>query len=174
MQAGPNESLTVALADQFDEPRSGPFHFFDDRHERAFQSAFAECRVRRVSGSRLRNNEGRFQFVAPWAGIPTKEQHLTYYALCLPEHAIPVRVLATDPRSRREHKKVVVRDDQRERFVVYLEWKSSHGSFDFRLEVDFRIAEDEFPSSEFRDETTTQDDAYRKRTNARLHPVDRM
>jgi len=160
MQAEQGERLTVAFADEFDDSRSGPFHFFDDRHELAFQSAFAECKVRHVSSSRLRSSEGMFHFLTSWAGIPTESQRLSYYALCLPEYAIPVRVRLTDPRSGREYKKAIVRDDQRGRFVLYLECRSSHGSFDFALEVDFRIAEGEFRSSEFRDETTTPGGAY--------------
>ncbi|MDO9482596.1 MAG: hypothetical protein Q8S96_06500 [Hydrogenophaga sp.] len=155
MQADYGDRLIVAFADEYEESRSGPFHFLDDRHESAFQKAFAECRSLRVSSSRFSARNGIFHFVTSWAGIPTERQRLSYYAICLPEHAIPTSVRFTDPRSRREYKKVIVRDDQRQRFILYLECRSSHGTFDFALEVDFRIAADEFAIAEFKDETTS-------------------
>ncbi len=156
MQAEYGGRLIVAFADEYEESRSGPFHFLDDRHERAFKKAFAECKSRRVSSARFSSaRDGAFHFVTSWVGIPTERQRLSYYALCLPEHAIPTNVKFTDPRSGREYKKAIVRDDQRQRFILYLECRSSHGTFDFALEVDFRIDEDEFRLAEFRDETTT-------------------
>jgi hypothetical protein len=155
MQAEHGGRLTVAFADEYEEPRSGPFHFLDELHESAFRNAFAECKSRRVHSSRFTSSDGLFHFHTSWLGIPTERRHLSYYALCLPEHAIPTRVRFTDPRSEREYKKAVVRDDQRERYVLYLACRSSHGAFDFALEVDFRISAEEFASSEFCDETTT-------------------
>lgn len=155
MQAEYGDRLIVAFADEYEEPRSGPFHFLDDQHEKAFRKAFAECKSRRVSSSRFSTSNGIFHFVTSWTGIPTERQRLSYYALCLPEHAIPLSVKFTDPRSGREYRKAIVRDDQRQRFILYLECRSSYGTFDFALEVDFRIAEEEFAPAEFRDETTT-------------------
>lgn len=155
MQAEHGERLTIAFADEYEEPRSGPFHFLDDRHESAFRRAFAECKTRRVSGSRFSCSDGVHHFLTSWAGIPTERQRLSYYALCLPAHAIPTKVRFTDPRSGREYKKTIVRDDQCERFVLYLECRSSHGAFDFSLEVNFQITAEKFQSFEFRDDTTT-------------------
>jgi len=155
MQAGAGERLTVAFADEYDDERSGPFHFLNDRHERQFQKAFAECKVRKVSEARFSSSNGNFRFLTSWAGIPTERQRLSYYALCLPEHALPVRVTFTDPRSGREYKKAVVRDGLRRRFVLYLECRSSHGSFDFTLDVEFRANEGDFQSFTFRDEMTS-------------------
>jgi len=155
MQAEQGEHLIVAFADEYEEPRSGPFHFLDDRHESAFQSTFAECKSRRVSGTRFRSNGGLFTFLTAWSGIPTERQRHSYYALCLPEHAIPLRVRFQDPRSGREYKKSIVRDDQRMRFVLYLECRSSFGTFDFSLDVDFRISIEEFTSVDFHDDTTS-------------------
>ncbi|RKP50779.1 hypothetical protein [Trinickia fusca] len=155
MHAKYGDAITVAFADEYEEPRSGPFHFLDDRHERHFAQAFAECKVRKVSSARLSCNDGEFRFLTSWAGIPTERQRLSYYALCLPQGAVPTRVRFTDPRSGREFKKAVVRDGQRDRFVLYLECRSSHGAFDFALEVAFRVDPEIFPSFTFDDETTS-------------------
>lgn len=160
MQADYGDRLIVAFADEYEEPRSGPFHFLDDRHESAFQKAFAECKRRRVSSSRFFERNGISHFVTSWAGIPTERQRLSYYAICLPEHAIPTSVRFTDPRSGWEYKKAIVRDDQRQRFILYLECRSSNGTFDFALEVDFRVDEDNFALAEFSDENTSPYGAY--------------
>lgn len=160
MQADYGDRLIVAFADEYEEPRSGPFHFLDDRHESAFQKAFAECKIRRVSSSRLSERNGISHFVTSWAGIPTERQRLSYYAICLPEHAIPTSVRFTDPRSGWEYKKAIVRDDQRQRFILYLECRSSNGTFDFTLEVDFRVDEDNFALAEFSDENTSPYGSY--------------
>lgn len=155
MNANHPERLLVAFAGEYEEPRSGPFHFLDDGHESEFRRAFAECKSRRVSRSRFSSVDGAFHFESSWAGVRTKEYSLSYYALCLPEYAIPSKVVFTDPRSHREYKKSVVRDDQRNRFILYLECRSSFGSFDFSLEVDFRVSPEEFAHAEFNDSSTT-------------------
>jgi hypothetical protein len=160
MQARSGEQLIVAFAHEYEEIRSGPFHFLNDQHEARFQRDFAECKSRRLSSSRFYKLDSGFHFNTSWEGIPTKKYRLSYYALCLPQHAIPLKVRFFDPRSGREYKKTVVRDDQRERFVLYLECRSSHSAFDFSLETDFRISQDEFLQTEFRDETTSPDGAY--------------
>ncbi|OIN50322.1 hypothetical protein [Pseudomonas costantinii] len=155
MQAKYPQPLIVAFAGEYDESRSGPFHFLDNGHEREFQKAFAKCDSRRLSHSKFSNKNGTYHFVSSWAGIPTKEYRLSYYALCLPEHAIPSKVVFCDPRNNREYKKSIVRDDHRQRFILYLECRSSFGTFDFSLEVDFLISSEKFAVAEFKDDTTT-------------------
>lgn len=160
MRADYGEPLTIAFADEYEEPRSGPFHFLDTRHEHRFAKAFAECKVRQVSGTRFNVEDGVYRFLTSWAGIPTERQRLSYYALCLPQSAVPRQVRFTDPRSGREFRKAVIRDDQRNRFVLYLECRSSHGAFDFALEVLFQIEPDTFQWYKFEDATTSPYGAY--------------
>ncbi|WP_312834055.1 hypothetical protein [Comamonas sp.] len=155
MQADYGDPLIVAFADEYEEFRNGPFHFLNDRREKEFQKGFAECKSRKVSSSRFSMCNDIFHFVTSWVGIPTERQRLSYYAICLPEHAIPITVKFTDSRSRREYKKAIIRDDQRQRFILYLECRCSRGTFDFALEVDFRVSKEEFALAEFRDENTT-------------------
>jgi hypothetical protein len=156
MRSEPGNDLIIAFAGEYDEERSGPFHFLDGRHEKTFSAAFAECKMRKVSRVRLQSDNGRFRFQTSWLGIPTERRRLSYYALSLPEFAIPNTVTFTDPRSPREYRKSVVRDDQRNRFVLYLECRSSHGLFDFLLNVDFEINPNAFARASFRDETTSE------------------
>jgi hypothetical protein len=170
MQAEYGDRITVALANEYDEPRSGPFHFLDEHHEASFARAFAECKVRKLAANRFRVNDERYSFRTSWAGIPTERQRLSYYALCLPEYAVPSNIRFTDPRSGREYKKSVVRDDHRRRYVLYLECRSSYGSFDFTLETDFRILPRQFHESEFTDPTTIP---YGAHTDAYEYLLDR-
>jgi hypothetical protein len=154
LQAEYGKPLTVAFASEYDEPRSGPFHFLDRDYERAFDERFAECRSRKVSGDRLRTDLKTTIFSTSWTGIPTKSKRISYYALSLPRFSVPNNVRFFDPRSGRDYKKVVARDDANCRFILYLECRSSYGTFDFGLEVDFETSQEKFASAEYNDETT--------------------
>ena len=156
MHADFGEPLTVSFADAYEDERSGPFHFLDSHHEQAFRNAFAECRARRLGSTRFSRVNDRFVLRTSWTGIPTERHRLSYYALSLPEFAIPGSVRLADPRSGREYRKTVVRDDQRRRFALYLECRSSHGVFDFVLDVDFEISRDRFLQATFNDATTAE------------------
>lgn len=156
MKADYGDHVTIAFADEYDEPRSGPFHFLDRRHERLFESGFAECSARKLTPSRYKQTERGYHFNTSWAGIPTERGRLSYYALSLPEYSVPTRVRFWDPRTGREFGKTVDRDDQRNRFVLYLECRSSHGSFNFALEVDFVYAPEQFQSADYRDDNTSE------------------
>ncbi|MBC9248389.1 hypothetical protein H4P12_17115 [Paracoccus sp. 11-3] len=155
MKAGSGDHVTVAFADEYDEPRSGPFHFLDRKQERAFSEGFAECSARKLTASRYRVTERGYEFNTSWRGVLTERGRLSYYAVSLPEHAIPVSVRFFDLRSGREYQKSVNRDDQRKRFVLYLECRSSHGSFDFGLEVRFVVSAEDFYAAQYVDESTT-------------------
>ena len=64
----------------------------------------------------------------------------------------------TDPhRFGKQYGKTVYRDDQRNRFVTYLEWRSSRGTFDFDLRASFRIDPHAFGTYRYTDHHT---DAY--------------
>jgi hypothetical protein len=156
MHADFGKPLTVSFADAYDEEHSGPFHFLDSHQEQAFRNAFAECRARRLGATRFMRVNDRFRLRTEWVGIPTERNRLSYYALSLPEFAIPCSVRFVDPRSGREYRKTVVRDDQSKRFVLYLECRSAHGAFDFVLDVEFEISDDRFPQATFKDGTTAE------------------
>ena len=150
--------IVVAFADEYDEQRSGPFHFLDKNDAKRFEQGFADCRVRKVGRAYFHFANGIFHFEAKWSGIPTERQWLSYYALSLPEFAIPVRLSIADPhRPGKEYGRAIRRDDARRRYVIYLECSSSIGRFDFVISCDFEINEERFLASEYRDSKTAQD-----------------
>lgn len=149
--------VTVAFPEEYQDQRSGPFHFLNREEERRFSEGFATAQVRRVGPDRFKVSEGRYVFITSWQGIPTERNYLTYYALSLPEQAVPEKIRVSDPHSGHEYKKHVTRDDDRKRFVIYIECRSSRGMFDFKLETAFRIAPADFPGAAYQDEKT---DAY--------------
>jgi hypothetical protein len=140
-------SMTVALANEYAEPRVGPFHFLDPKDEQSFSEGFATGKVRKLSETRFKNEDGHYRFHTSWLGIPTARGELSYYALSLPEFAIPETVELSDPRSQRPYNKTVLKDEDRHRFVLYLECRSSHGTFDFQLDASFRIDKKEFENA---------------------------
>jgi predicted DNA-binding protein YlxM (UPF0122 family) len=151
MQADPGRTLTIALADEFDEPHSGPFHFLDEHHKEIFEKGFAECKAWKLSESNFAVVDGDYCFRNSWQGIPTGRNCLSCYSLSLPEFAVPTEIRFKDPHSDREYSKSVIRDNRRNRFVAYLECRSSYGSFDFLLEVRFRRDPDKFRSTTYTD-----------------------
>ncbi|MGD0544811.1 MAG: hypothetical protein ABSB65_10405 [Candidatus Acidiferrales bacterium] len=149
-----DREMTVAFANEYAEPHSGPFHFLDEEHEQAFRKGFASCKVRKLSNDRFKVVDGEYEFQTSWLGIPTERGSLSYYALSLPEYAIPKTVEFVDPRSGHRYSQRVIKDADRMRFVIYLECRSSHGEFDFKLDVTFRISQTEFGTAAYGDGDT--------------------
>jgi|688.fasta_scaffold201919_2 hypothetical protein len=146
--------LVVAFADEYDEHRAGPFHFLDPTMSRAYDRGFASAQARKVSRKNFHVDGEVFHFETSFQGIPTKPNCLTYYALSLPEYAIPETISVFDPHSGREYRKNVTRDDVRNRFVVYLECRSSRGVFDFELKTQFKIDRVAFSTADYSDAKT--------------------
>jgi hypothetical protein len=150
--------IVVAFADEYDDRRSGPFHFLDEEDARQFEDGFARCRIRKIGRSHFHFDGQTYHFDTSWSGIPTERHQLSYYALSLPDFAIPVGLSVTDPHlTGREYKRTIMRDDSRQRYVIYLECSSSFGLFDFVISCDFQINERDFFVSEYRDLKTQQD-----------------
>lgn len=171
MQPDFRKPLVVAFGDEYEEPRTGPFHFLDERYDFAFRESFASCRVRRVSASRFRLEGDIYTFETSWHGIPTQKHSLTYYALSLPDFAIPESIILTDPHMfGKQYGKTVYRDDQRNRFVIYLECRSSRGTFDFELRTSFTINHREFGAYSYSD---THTDSHHRQYDEYKHFIPR-
>jgi len=157
MEADRNYTLWIALADEYDDPREGPFHFLDRRYAERFSREFGECPARRVGKSRFRRLNDCYEFSTSWQGIPTKRNELSYYALSLPEYAVPETIRITDPmRPEHEYQKEVIRDDQKKCFVIYLKCSSHLGSFNFDLFCKFKQKDKSlFEGAEYQDPLTT-------------------
>lgn len=156
MKSDDSEQLTIAFAGEFDEPHMGPFHFLEDKQEQNFEAGFAQCSVRKLTLDRFKQIDNGYEFKTSWRRITTQRQELSYYALSLPPNTIPTLVCFSDPRSNREFKKSVGKDLQRNCFVLYLECRSSFGSFDFDLHTRFSNPTETFSVAEYSDKTTIE------------------
>jgi|GEM_PF-6211580 len=157
MEADRRYALWIALANEYEDPREGPFHFLDRRYAEKFSRKFVKCPVRRVGKNHFGRSDNSYEFRTSWQRIPTKENELSYYALSLPKYAVPKEICITDP-MQQEHKyqKEVIRDDQKECFVIYLKCSSRYGSFNFDLSCNFYIEEKNlFKVAEYQDSLTT-------------------
>jgi hypothetical protein len=70
-------SMTVAFANEYAEPRVGPFHFLDPKDEQSFKDAFATGKVRKLAETRFKSENGLYRFHTSWIGIPTTKGELT-------------------------------------------------------------------------------------------------
>ena len=146
--------LIVAFPDEYAEPRQGPFHFLDSADEERFVAGFADCKIRRLGASKFRKEGDSTHFATEWMGVPTQQDFLTLYTLLLPPDAIPVSIHFRDPRSDREFRKTIFRDDKLRRYTLYLECRSSFGTFDFVFETEFVHSPTRFPESSYSDSKT--------------------
>ena len=149
--------LVVAFADKYDDKRSGPFHFLDDGDEHRYRDGFAGCRARKIGNQHFYQQGASFHVETSWTGIRTERNWLSYYALSLPEFGIPQRLSVTDPRSKREYRRAVTRDDERNRYVIYLKCASSYGQFDFELSCDFVLDCNGFSRPSTKTQSTQKD-----------------
>ncbi len=152
MQPKAGEDIIVAFADEYDEPRCGPFHFLNEQEESRFREGFANCRARRLRCPNFSCDGKYFHVKTSWEGIPTERNWLSYYALSLPEFAIPRSMSISDPhRPDHEYRRYITRDDERNRYIIYIKCASSKGCFDFQLVCEFLIDPFEFRRSEYQD-----------------------
>ncbi len=156
MQPDREKKLTVAFAGEYNETITGPFHFLEDRHRLEFEAGFAECSARKLTSYRFEKIGDGYRFKTSWRGIPSLRGETSYYALSLPENTIPELVRFCDPRSKRDFNKSVERDSRRNCFVLYLECRSSSGSFDFDLYARFSAPTETFSLAEYSDEWTVE------------------
>lgn len=129
--------LWVARLDEYDNPRSGPFHILSPDQEREFARQFRRAPSRR-SGNFVEIGKNQVQFNTEWHGISTASSGVSCYAICLPREAVPDVIEFTDPR-RPEHfyRYYASYDAQMSRVICYLECRSRYGSFDFDLALKF-------------------------------------
>ena len=57
-----DEHLIVALAGDYDEPRSGAFHFLLDDDEVRFSEKLTRCRRRKLGRNQFRSGDDSFEF----------------------------------------------------------------------------------------------------------------
>jgi len=152
MYAESGRHMRVAFADESENPRSGPFHFLDRRDERRFEAGFAHCTLWKLSKSKFITKSGEFVFKHSWRGIPTEQGFLSCYTLSLPEFAVPTCVEFKDRRAARLDADKIIRDDQRDRIVLYFECRGASGyDSSFSLHVAFRVDRSDFRNFESRE-----------------------
>ncbi len=147
--------LVVAFVDEYQDPRSGPFHFMEIKYEDEYNKKMKQAKSRRLGAGFFTKEGNEYVFKTQWAGIPTKRLELSYYALMLPNYAIPISVNIYDPLSNNtQYKRSVKRDDFNKCFIIYIECKSSKGVFNFNLECSFIVDNKRFYCHEYIDEKT--------------------
>ena len=148
--------LWVAFPTDYDEPRSGPFYFQNPSYEKQYDSNVAQCSARKIANENFYKENGLYTFKTVWHNIPTDNEGLTYYALYLPEYAIPTGVSLYHPRNiDKQFKRTVLKDKQKPRYIIYLKCSSRYGVFNFNLECKFREDKKGFDLSGYSDEFQT-------------------
>ncbi len=157
-----DEHLIVALAGDYDEPRSGAFHFLLDDDEVRFSEKLTRCRRRKLGRNQFRSGDDSFEFSTEWFNVPAVGD--AYYALSLPEFGLVKGVSLHAPGTSQQYLRTVVRDDLKNRFVIYLRCRPQRQeTFSFELEVSFSIDDSVghrvFSSAEYVDEFCAYDES---------------
>jgi hypothetical protein len=148
-----NGQLWVAFPTDYDEPRNSPFYFQHPKYEKQFNKGFAKCQARRITKNNFFETDGIFTYKTTWRNIPTERNSISYYALYLPENAVPQEIHLLDPFSHgREYRRTVFKDLQRPRYIVYLQCASKYGAFSFDIICKFRNDSNGFAESSYNDD----------------------
>jgi len=147
--------LWIAFPGDYDTQRNGPFHFLDHEYETYFNDKVANCRHIRISKDNFYHQGEDFIFKTEWHRITTERAHLTYYALYLPQFAVPSEIRVADPyKAGKEFTRTVFRDDEKNRFVLYIECSSNYGVFSFNLFICFHKDVAAFKEATYEDNKT--------------------
>jgi hypothetical protein len=147
--------LWIAFPDDYSDERNSPFYFLDSEYETIFRNKWANCQQRKLSSRHFYGKGDSYVFETTWQGIPTERDYLTYYALYLPEYGIPTDIRVTDTLDTgRQFSKIVFRDREKNRYIVYIECKSKFGQFNFNLFCQFHLDENNFQNSTYSDAKT--------------------
>jgi hypothetical protein len=148
--------LWVAFPTDYDEPRTGPFYFQNPSYEKQYNNNVAECRARKIANDNFYEVAGLYTFKTVWHNLPTEREGLTYYALYLPEFAIPTFISLYDPQNpNKQFNRTVLKDEQKPRYIIYLKCSSKFGIFNFNLECKFKRDKQGFEKSNYSDEYKT-------------------
>jgi len=162
--------MWVAFPDEYQNDRNGPFHFLDSEYENIFEQKSAKCRNAKLPPDKFYDRKGSYYFSTTWNQIPTERNELTYYSLYFPEYAVPDEINISDTyQPDLFFNKMIYRDDQKKRYVVYLECRSRAGIFNFKLNAKFHKDEKNFKSTKYSDEQTI--DFYERTRNECWHYI---
>lgn len=150
--------LIVSFPNEYDEKRSGPFYFHNRQHDRILRKTARTNGARKLNSNHLRTSDLVTQLSLPWRNIPTEQGELSYYALSLPNYAVPFQIAVINPHNDRPLKKAVIKDEQKKCYVVYIECRSRFKSFGFDLECSYKKATyEEFKNHEYYDDDLIPD-----------------
>ncbi len=147
--------LWVAFPGDYGDERDGPFFFLDREYKTWFDTKRANCRHARIAPECFFKEGKDYVFRTEWHRVPTLRGYLTYYALYLPEFAVPTEISFSDPYAKgKEYARTVFRDDENNRFVLYIECSSRRGTFSFDTFAKFHFDESNFKNESYQDEKT--------------------
>jgi hypothetical protein len=147
--------LWVAFPGDYGDVRDGPFYFLDKEYETWFNTKKANCRQARIAPENFFQEGENYVFKTEWHKVPTLRDSLTYYALYLPESAVPTEIRFSDPYAKgKEYSRTVFRDDEKNRFVLYIECSSRFGTFSFDTFAKFHFDQDNFKNASYHDDKT--------------------
>ncbi|PZR01576.1 MAG: hypothetical protein DI539_28390, partial [Flavobacterium psychrophilum] len=147
--------LCVAFPNEYAGERSAPFYFQNVEYENIFQEKEAKSKQKKLLSSNFYQSDDGFVFERKRQSIPTEKQSLTYYTLYLPLYAVPTNIQVTDTLPPgKQFTKNVFRDDQTNRYIVYIKCSSRYGLFNFNIFCRFHLDQQNFKASVYADDKT--------------------
>jgi hypothetical protein len=150
--------LWIAFPDEYDNPRTGPFHFLDDSYEKLFSTVYKDKNMRKVGSKRLKEIGYRqFEFYTNWDNIPVQASYeLYYYSLYLPKFAYPINVDFELSIKNQWDDRLIKFVKDKERYIIYIACKGSDDQFnkrpqDLKLTVHYEINKNLFENKQVED-----------------------
>lgn len=145
--------LWIAFPTDYEEARNSPFYFQRKVHENEFNDGFAQSQARKISKENFFKLNNQYTYKTIWRDIPTESMMVSYYALYLPENAVPIKINLYDPYNKgKQYKRTIFKDNEKPRYIIYLQCASKFGKFSFEGECIFEKNESGFEQSSYNDE----------------------
>ena len=147
-----NNQLWIAFPTDYEEARNSPFYFQRKVDENEFNDGFAQSQARKISKENFFKLNNQYIYKTIWIDIPTDRKMVSYYALYLPEYAIPIKINLYDPYNKdTQYKRTIFKDNEKPRYLIYLQCASMFGKFSFKGEFIFKKDESGFEQSSYKD-----------------------
>lgn len=160
MTATESDPIIVASPGEIEGTHNGPFHFITNKHNDQYQEEFLNNpRPHRILSPTFQRNNLEITIKSlEYSGIPTLSQSSSFYVLSFPKYAIPKSLSIINPLSpNEEYHRTLIRDNQNNRYSVYVHCMHSHGIFNLRVSSELKIDKVGFPTSEYQDKYTYND-----------------
>ncbi|MCR8560854.1 hypothetical protein KXD93_24565 [Mucilaginibacter sp. BJC16-A38] len=144
-------AMWIAFPNEYDEKKIGPFYFKNSLFQSQFAKQFKASLKWKLKEEQFNSSGELYFYKTQWNSIPVEINSNTYYALYLPEFAIPNSIEVTNAVFGKGVPRNVWKDLEVNRYIIYILGPHSQKSLSFKIECKFTKDKDGFSNSKYSD-----------------------